>query len=591
MSHFLKRIRIKNYRSIVELELQLNAFSPLVGENNVGKSNILNAIQWFVKPDKLEKAHFNNISAAIEVEGEIDCISEDLLDDLDANHANRLRPFVSQGAITLKRSMERPGAASTARLEILNPESQKFEVNPTGIAAAISALFPDPVRVEAMVDALEDAAKNKTTTTLGKLLSKLSTPVEEGQGARLSELFGEVGKLLSAEGSNRAEELKEFDRDATLAIQDYFPGISISVHFPEPSLPELFKSGTVRVKEDNAEEIREFAELGHGAQRSIQMAMVQLLAAKARKDNDSPRCTLLLIDEPELYLHPQAIEQVRSSLKKLSSAGYQVIFSTHSPRLIDRTDLPEANIVSKPDLRNGTNVNKRVSELVRDIIVGDAAKQAHLLFELGNASEILFCRKVLLVEGHTEPEVIPSLYSSIRGCSLRADKTGVVRLTGSGNIEKALQVLRAMGVNVCALVDLDFAFKQAVRSGLIEEDNPHRLMVKQWFLDYGNTHGITVCDEGFPTKKSDGGAEGAYQKMAKDNANIPCVQALHEQLKSKGVWLWRKGSIEQVMGIDHKNDPAEMTGKCRELESIGIAALAEPDECRAFCEWLATFDR
>ena len=296
MNHFLKRVRIRNYRSIVELELQMSAFSPLVGENNVGKSNILNAIQWFVKPDKLEKSHFNKISEAIVVEGEIACISDELLDVLDISHANRLRPFVSNGVITLKRSMERPGAASSAKLEVFNPESRTFEVNPTGIPAAISALFPEPVRVEAMVDAPEDAAKNKTTTTLGKLLAKLSTPIEEGQGARLNELFSEVGKLLSAEGTNRAEELKEFDRDATQAIQDYFPGISISVHFPQPSLPELFKSGTVRVKEGDAAESREFAELGHGAQRSIQMAMVQLLAARARRDNNAPRCTLLLID-------------------------------------------------------------------------------------------------------------------------------------------------------------------------------------------------------------------------------------------------------------------------------------------------------
>lgn len=235
-------------------------------------------------------------------------------------------------------------------------------------------------------------------------------------------------------------------------------------------------------------------------------------------------------------------------------------------------------------------MNKRVSESVRDIMDCDAVKQAQVLFELGNAIEILFCRKVLLVEGDTEPKVLPSLYSAIRGCSLRADKTGVVRMSGSGGIGKALQILRAMGVNARPLVDLDFAFKQAVRSGLIEEDNPQRLTVKQWSHDHQNTHGITLCDEGLPTKKSDGGAEGAYQKMAKDRTNIPGIQSLHDQLKSKGVWLWRKGSIEQVMGIDHKNDPAAMTGKCLELESIGIAALAEPEECRAFCDWLGTLD-
>ena len=569
------------------MELHLNAFSALVGANNVGKSNILNAIHWFVRPDKLEKSHFNESSNAIIIEGDIAGISTELLDALDSSHASRLRRFVGNEMISFRRTMEQPGAGSTATLEVWNPETQAFEVNPTGIPSAISALFPEPVRVEAMVDAPEDAAKNKTTTTLGKLLAKLSVPVEEGQGARLNELFGEVGKLFSSEGENRAEELKEFDRDATQAVQDYFPGIGISVHFPQPSLPELFKSGTVRVKEDGADESREFSELGHGAQRSIQMAMVQLLAARAKRDSDSPRCTLLLIDEPELYLHPQAIEQVRRSLKKLSETGYQVVFSTHSPLLIDRGDLSETNIVYKPDLRTGTKVNKRVSESVREVLEGDALKQSQVLFELGNAIEILFCRKVLLVEGDTEPKVIPSLYSAVRGCSLRADKTGVVRLSGSGDTGKALQVLKVIGVNARALVDLDFAFKQAVRSGLIEEGNPHRQAVRQWFRDHQTSHEITLCDEGFPTKQSDGGAERAYQKMAQDGANAESIQSLHDELKAKAVWLWRKGSIEQVMGIDHKNDPTAMTCKCLDLENKGPTALAEEEECRAFCEWLA----
>lgn len=586
MSHFLKRIRIKNYRSIVDVELRLNTFSALVGENNSGKSNILDAIQWFVKPEKLEKAHFNDSAQPVEVEGEITGISNEILGALATGHANKLRPFIGDEVLILRRTMDFPGAASTAKLEVLNPESKEFDLVPTGFPATISALFPEPVRVEAMVDAPEDAAKNRTTSTLGKLLAKLSAPVEAGQGDRLNGLFGEIGKLLSAEGENRAQELKEFDQEASLAVQDYFPGIQISVHFPAPTLPDLFKSGTVRIKEDGANEGREFSELGHGAQRSIQMAMVQLLASRARDAGDAPRCTLLLIDEPELYLHPQAIEQVRLSLKRLSQAGYQVVFSTHSPLLIDRADLPEANIVSKPDVRTGTRVNMRISESVRRALEGDTVKQAQVLFELGNAVEILFCRRVLLVEGDSEPKVIPSLYGAVRGRSLRADKTGVVRLSGSGDTKNALQVLEAMGVIARALVDLDYAFKQAVRSRLIDGNNPHRLAVRQWFETNQDTHDITLCDEGFPTKKSAGGAEGAYQKMAKDPANEASIQALHESLKARGVWLWRKGSIEQVMGIDQKNDPSAITAKCLELATNGCTALAEEEECRAFCQWL-----
>lgn len=587
MSHHLSKIRIKNFRSIVDLELHLSPFTALVGENNVGKSNILNAIQWFVKPEKLEEKHFNNLKNPIVVEGEISGVSEEILQNLTDVHADRLRPFIVEGNITIRRTMDEPAAASRAKLEIFHPGDDDFRTGPTGFPATLSALFPDPVRVEAMVDAPEDVAKNKTTSTLGKLLAMLSEPVEQAQGSRLGQIFSEVNNLFSAEGENRAAELQEFDREASEAVQDFFPGLDISIDFPTPTLPDLFKNGTVVVREDGSPVRRKFEELGHGAQRSIQMALVQMLASRAREDSESPRCTLLLIDEPELYLHPQAIEQVRMSLKKLSAAGYQVLFSTHSPLLIDSADLPDACIISKSNVAEGTKANIRVKESVRRVLNDDHPKQARVLFALGNAKEILFSRRVLLVEGDTEPKVLPSLYAAVRGVSLISDKTGIVQLSGSGDTKRALDVLVTMGVCARALVDLDYAFRQAVRSDFVDSEHPSRQVAIRWFLAKANEHGFHLDDEGFPTKRSDGGSEGAFRKLAEDPANQLAIQQLHDELKRAGIWVWRKGSIEQVVGIDLKNDPASMVSKCLDLQTNGSRELAEEAECREFCEWLS----
>ena len=41
-------------------------------------------------------------------------------------------------------------------------------------------------------------------------------------------------------------------------------------------IKELFKSGTIKVFEDESEEGRDVSILGHGAQRSIQMALIRL---------------------------------------------------------------------------------------------------------------------------------------------------------------------------------------------------------------------------------------------------------------------------------------------------------------------------
>ena len=133
------------------------------------------------------------------------------------------------------------------------------------------------------------------------------------------------------------------------------------------------------------------------------------------RERGSPRCTLLLIDEPELYLHPQAIEQVRVSLKRLAQAGYQVVFSTHSPLFVGRTDVATANIIFKRNNEEGTTTNRSARDVVTSILAGDAVRQGKTLFELSNAKELLFSERVLLVEGHTEPEVVPRLYEHIMG--------------------------------------------------------------------------------------------------------------------------------------------------------------------------------
>lgn len=586
MSHYLRKIRIKNYRSIKEVELLVDPYSPLIGANNAGKSNILNAIQWFAKAEKLESGHFNDPAQPVEVEGEIVGVTEEILASLASTHGDRLRPFVKDGILRVRRRMDAPGAASAAKLEIFKPETGEFEVNPTGIPAAIQTLFPEPVRVDAMVDAPEDASKNKSTTTLGRLIAKLSEPLMEGQSKKWGKLFDEMEQLLSADGNQRPQELIDFDTDASAAVQTYFPGIELSIHFDPPEFPDVLKAGTVRVKEDGGAGRRKFEELGHGAQRSIQMALVQLLASRVRSDQNSPRCTLLLIDEPELYLHPQAIELVRLSLKRLATSGYQVIFSTHSPFLIEREDLPNTSIVSKPNLAAGTTVNPRISETVKSAIEGDTVTQARVLFELGNSKEILFCQKVLLVEGVTEPQVFPSLYRASVGRTLREDKTGIVRLSGSGDMKKALQVLETMGVSAFGLVDLDYPFTQGVRSKLIEEDDSDRITVKDWFHGKKEEFGFELGPEGFPTKKSQDGSEGSFRRMADDPANDDAIQKLHQRMREQRIWFWRRGSIEQVMGIDVKNDSSSLSRICLDLEEHGSDALNEPEECAAFFQWL-----
>jgi len=588
MSHRIKSLNIKNYRSIKDLDIELQSFTPIVGQNNVGKSNILNAIHWFIKPTKLEASDFNDPEQAVEVTGRITGVTEDILNALSGNHRTKIEPYVSGEQISFKRVMPVPGAASTAKPQILNPESGSYEANPTGISQALDALFPEPLRVAAMSDASEDASKNKTSTTLGKLIAKITDSIVIGEDTRLAQLFDDLGKILDPEGEHRPSEFNSFDTEANAVIDDFFPGVSLKVDFPKPALADLLKSGTVSIIEDGLPGKRKFEEMGHGAQRSIQMALLKLLAEKTSQAGNPSRCSLLLIDEPELYLHPQAIETIRIALKSLANSGYQIVFNTHSPFLIENEDMPYCNIVTKVTHVEGTKVCQRAADAVDAIMPNNDAEKHRILFELKNASQILFSNSVILVEGNTERILIPHLYHKFTGRSMIQDKVGLVCMDSCGSMHLAIDVLYKMGIKAKALVDLDYAYNGGVSARQIDEDDEDRQIGLAWFRDNADAQGINLDENtGLPVKKNTrGGAEGAYHRLALDNTNREFIGRLHDKLRLKNIFCWRIGSIERVLGLEQKNNSLTFRNFVEELQQNGIEHLHTPDEFQAFIDWI-----
>jgi predicted ATPase len=58
----IKSIQIKNFKSVVDLSIDLGIFNVLIGENGCGKSNILEAIAFgaAASNDKLDYEYFGN---------------------------------------------------------------------------------------------------------------------------------------------------------------------------------------------------------------------------------------------------------------------------------------------------------------------------------------------------------------------------------------------------------------------------------------------------------------------------------------------------------------------------------------------------
>lgn len=584
MSVRLEMVEIKNYKSCRETIIQLERFTPLIGYNNSGKSNIISAIQWLLRKSVLGEGSFNDTEQPVEVIGRVVGVSVQALGVLTADQRQRIQPYVDNEVLTLKRVQPSPGGkAADIKLHVLNPANSEWAANPTGIDNAISSLLPEPIRIGAMEDAAEDSAKAKSTTTIGKLLAEFIEPVRQSHETEINQHLDQVEQQLSADGTSRLAEFNAIDDSINQKITDLFPGIGVKLHFTVPSLEDLIKAGTVKVYED-AGVSRDFSSYGHGAQRAIQMTLVRHLAEVKRGAGQAGGTTLLLIDEPELYLHPFAIEHIRAALKTLSENGYQIVVSTHSAQMIKAKDAQDSLLIRK-SAANGTFARRRLRDAIQ-IVVPDSTHSMEQLFTLGHASQVLFSDKVLLAEGKTELRLLPVIFEHIQKRTLGQNKIALIAQSGVNDTKKSMQILQEMDLPSKAIVDLDYAFKGGQSHGFVPQGNADVAAIKQIFARLAAANRITLDQSGLPMRGVVRAAE-AYAILAQESDAVPHIDALHNLLLGQGIWLWKKGSIEDHLGLLSKDERSWARFQT-ELDRVGIQALCpDPQSVHDMVEWVA----
>ncbi len=547
--HLISELEIINFKSCKNLKIKLEGFSPLVGYNNAGKTNILKAIDTLVKGKAIGEDSFNDITKPLIIIAVLTGLNDEVLSHLSAPQKASLQPYIENGCIHIQFRQEGIGKTAST-LGVRAPSNELGEwVNPNGIPQAISTLFPEPTFINSMEDAAEDVSKFKAGNTIGKLIANLQKEILKTKLDELSTALSAVGNKLNLNGSERLKDLSDFDDAINEKVSDFFPGIELHVDIPTPEISDLFKQGTIKVSEKGNIKTRDFSSMGHGAQRAIQMTLIRHLSEITKDVTKEGKTNLLLIDEPELFLHPQAIEQIRSSLKTLSQKGYQVIFSTHSPFMIEPEDIPITNIVRKHDV--GTKVETRLADAIKKVL-GNHDAQARLLFDTYNLGQILFSDMVLIAEGDTEKHVLPSLFKAVSGKSLGEARLALVIATGAGNIPGMLNILKEMNIPAKALADLDFAFTAAKKQKLIDADNVDINACLDIIEKIQPIHGFELQDR-LPKKSSSHRASEVYELLAAENEALHHLCSIRDELKSKSIWIWAAGAIEPHLCLEAKS--------------------------------------
>lgn len=452
----LRSLDVRNFRSLREWTVTFKEFNVLVGKNDAGKSNVLAAIQLLCEgtPSSITEEDFYDLDSPIEIRATFGDVRRHL-DLCDANNRPRLAERISdRDEIMVRRISD---GRKLGKLEIRNPDGT-FGL-PVGIEAALKPIIPELIYIGALDDVAEQT-KGTQKDALGKLLAQVIEPVSAEVEPALEEALAAADRLLNVQGEHddRSAPLKDIEREISNYLHETFPHAGIRLKIGLPTIRDVLAKVEVLVTEGAC--VDRPAMRGHGLQRSLYLSLLRALAARVRAGRRLGRPFILLFEEPEAFLHPDAQSKMREALKGISRAA-QVVFATHSPVLISPDSI---NCILRVEKCREAGDRKPYTRVHGPITLdGQRVEEREIaaIFALQRSSRFLFSRRVLLVEGVADEHIFAAAAKRVCDFDLEENEFAIVEMGGKGDCGVFIDVLRRLELNVWAVVDLDFAWKGA----------------------------------------------------------------------------------------------------------------------------------
>ena len=288
------------------------------------------------------------------------------------------------------------------------------------------------------------------TAVIRPVLAATALPSAPDRYPSSSDVLSPVTEALSA--ATRA-----ISRSLNASLSRYTASITdVKVEAPEYVVRRaltdaLLAAPTATVATANRPAIA-LTSLGAGTMRALTLAGLELY-----RDTDlwpPSRSVVLLIEEPEVGLHPSAQRQVASALRALPTHGVQAILVTHSPVFMSAfgsehlriaRSQPTGHVVDQPsELRDGAEA-------------------------LGvQPSDILLARRFLVVEGPSDAAIL-SIWATTSGINLRDHGVQVVPAGGHGEAATTERLLTLAYPGSAVTVVLDNGLETAKTRLVLQE--------------------------------------------------------------------------------------------------------------------------
>jgi putative ATP-dependent endonuclease of the OLD family len=390
----IRNIKITNFRSIKEVNLDLDIFNIQVGQNNHGKTNYFEAIRWFFNgfstKESKDDIFRKNATGEVKVEVTFLGLQEAIENMTNAAKKTALRNIFSNGEneIVIRRTTSEDGGK---KRKLQKPDGTWHD--PIGVDKAWGDLLPKLEYVDTQVRANEINGYTKKSPITDMLSGILGTIIEEDRNyqeftKKFEELFGSEDSQIKAELDNLGEKIKVY-------LQKQFPdGTSVEFSIENPVFEDLLKNFSTTIDDGVVTDVNE---KGDGMQRALMLSIIQAYA-DYRRENNISRKFIFLIDEAELHLHPTAQRALKCALHDISTNGEQVLINTHSSVLISDNDDTKVFQVLK---RNS----------ITDISIIENKDKPYVIYDLlgGSPSDILLPKNFLIVEGASEGKFLQTI--------------------------------------------------------------------------------------------------------------------------------------------------------------------------------------
>ena len=475
-------IKIHNFRTFADVELHLTPYSLLLGTNNAGKSNLVDAIRVFYEKDisyeesrDFPKFPTSDTEAWIEIPYEPSKSEFTALKD---------EYRASDGTFRVRKYLQSTEVDSEGKNKIGiyayvggNLSNTRFY----GAKNIQQGKLGEIIYIPA-VSKLDDHTKLTGPSALRDLVNSVLKKIMGSSIAytKLKTAFDEFETVIKTETTEDGQSLQGLEADITNEINGWGTSFKFSVNPISPD--ELIKSLIGHGVQDHAlDQLQETKSYGQGFQRHLIFTLIRLSARYknslvATKDF-SPKMTWILFEEPEAFLHPGQIDVLDESLDKIIlDEGNQVLITTHSPRFVSRniSDLPsiirlckntaESSVkqISREVLDSILNTNQHDLDIWKaagipihpDDLQVEMESVKYALWLNPHRCSAFFANKILLVEGATEATLIGYMLEERLICN----STGGIFIfdsIGKYNIHRFMNLFGELGVPHAVLYDHD----------------------------------------------------------------------------------------------------------------------------------------